>query len=169
MHPDSVAIINSFIKSEIQVTVCTNGSLISDGFLKKIVDLSKVTFNVSLDAFSQKSFDLFRVNEMQSSFKKIISNIQLLSKLNILKGILVTPNIYVPIGKYILGSDPRKIKQIFSKKFINKNRSNKRPSFLKASYTFLAWVEHNELYINLLRYEKQNLCLNNIIRKRCRM
>ena len=37
----------------------------------------------------------------------------------------------------ILGSDPRKIKQIFSKKFINKNRSNKRPSFLKASYTFL--------------------------------
>lgn len=37
-----------------------------------------------------------------------------------------------------LVSDPRKIKQIFSKKFINKNRSNKRPSFLKASYTFLA-------------------------------
>lgn len=100
VHPDSVAIINSFIESEIQVTVCTNGSLISDGFLKKIVDLSKVTFNVSLDAFSQKSFDLFRVNEMQSSFKKIISNIQLLGKLNILKGILVTPNIYVSIEEY---------------------------------------------------------------------
>ena len=36
VHPDSVAIINSFIESEIQVTVCTNGSLISDGFLKKM-------------------------------------------------------------------------------------------------------------------------------------
>lgn len=99
-HSECISIINKFLDLGIRVTVCTNGSLISEEILREITDLRKIKFNVSLDAFSQKSFDMFRINKMQDSFKRILSNIQLLGKYNVLSGILVTPNIYVPVEEY---------------------------------------------------------------------
>lgn len=99
-HSECISIINKFLDLGIRVTVCTNGSLISENLLQKITDLKKIKFNVSMDAFSQETFNMFRVNEMQNSFERILSNIQLVSKYNVLNGILVTPNIYVSIDEY---------------------------------------------------------------------
>lgn len=99
-HSECISIINMFLNAGIRVTICTNGSLVSEELLQKVTDLKKIKFNVSMDAFSQASFNLFRENRMEHSFETILSNIKLLGKYNILNGILVTPNIYVSIEEY---------------------------------------------------------------------
>lgn len=99
-HSECISIINRFLNLGINVTVCTNGSLITEELLQKIVDLKKIKFNVSLDAFSQEAFNMFRVNSMLNSFDRILLNIQLLSQYHVLNGILVTPNSYTTIEEY---------------------------------------------------------------------
>lgn len=100
VHPECISVINMFLTAGIRVTVCTNGSLLTEELLRKVIDLKKIKFNVSLDSFSQRAFDLFRVNKMEGAFENILMNIELLSRYHVLNGILVTPNIYVSIEEY---------------------------------------------------------------------
>lgn len=89
------------IENNIEVCICTNGTLLNNDFLNKISELDNIHFNVSLDGFSSKTHGKFRGNESEQTFSKIVSNIKSLGKRNLINGILVTPNIYTPILEYI--------------------------------------------------------------------
>lgn len=87
-------------KNGIQISVCTNASLITEKFIDEILDIDKIHFNVSLDGFSSSSHGTFRGNSDEKLFKTIISNISMLGRYHLLNGILVTPNHYTKIEEY---------------------------------------------------------------------
>ena len=101
VHCEIVRIINSFTSNGIDVTVCSNGSLISKHLIESINDLGKVKFNISLHGFTEESFAKFEENASSSSLDCILENLRLLSQYSLLKGILVTPNEYATIDEYI--------------------------------------------------------------------
>ncbi len=87
-------------RQDISVCICTNASLITEGFLDKIKGC-RVHFNVSLDGFSAVSHGKFRGNDSWDLFEQMKENIYLLGKGKWLNGILVTPNKYAAISEYI--------------------------------------------------------------------
>ena len=101
VHCEIVRIINSFADHGIDVTICSNGSLISKHLIESITDLSKVKFNISVHGFTEESFTKFEENTSSSSLDLILKNLRLLSQYDLLKGILVTPNEYATIDEYI--------------------------------------------------------------------
>jgi radical SAM protein with 4Fe4S-binding SPASM domain len=86
---------------DIEVAICTNGTLISDGFIAKVKSLGGVHFNISLDGFSKESYSKFRRPENPKEFDVVISNIRKVAKAHLLKGILVTPNVYSSVSEYV--------------------------------------------------------------------
>lgn len=100
LHKDILKIINLLSNNNIIVSVCTNASLITREFMDKINEISNIHFNVSLDGFSSTSHGTFRGIDDDTLYYKIISNIQVLGEMNLLNGILVTPNKYSSIDEY---------------------------------------------------------------------
>lgn len=94
-------VISLLCTHEINVSICTNATLISKEFLSKISKYQAVHFNVSLDGFSSNSHGKFRGNMKTELYKNIIRNVKLLGQSGLLNGILVTPNIYSSIEEYI--------------------------------------------------------------------
>lgn len=101
VHRNIMDIIKLFNENKIHVTLCTNALGLNE---EKIIEISKysdVHVNVSLDGFSSKSHGKFRGNDSDIIFNKIIENIKLLSKYNLLNGIMTSPNKYSSIEEYI--------------------------------------------------------------------
>lgn len=100
-HKDIKEIILAFLDNKIGVSVCTNGTLIDKQFIEELTQFNNIHFNVSLDGFSKESHGKFRGNMSQIQFDKLLNNIRLLGRLNLLNGILTTPNRYATIEEYI--------------------------------------------------------------------
>lgn len=89
-HPEILNIVRELRNKCLDVSLCTNGTLISEDQIKELANMGGVTANVSLDGFSSESHGRFRGNP--DAFKTTIETIRLLAKHSILKGLLVTPN-----------------------------------------------------------------------------
>lgn len=100
VYPHLSELVNELSKCGITVGICSNGVLINKGLLESIKTCEGVHFNISLDGFSAKTHGRFRGNEDPAVFKRIQDNIGLLRNYHMLKGILVTPNIYTPLEEY---------------------------------------------------------------------
>ncbi len=101
VHKNIEDIVDALLEQEIRVSICTNGILINEEWVKKISFFDIIHFNVSLDGFSVNTHGKFRGNISQKTYDKLISNIVLLGKYNLLNGILCTPNKYTPIEEYV--------------------------------------------------------------------
>lgn len=99
LHPDLLSIVSAINNADIQICICTNASLITEELLEKLKGLY-VHFNVSLDGISAGSHGLFREIATPSSFAKVLDNIQMLGRYNMLNGILTTPNKLTKIEEY---------------------------------------------------------------------
>jgi len=100
-HNEIKEILDLFCKSNISVSICTNASLVNEGLLNCISNYNNIHFNVSLDGLHYKSHGRFRNGMTASMFETIMSNIRLLGKMNLLNGILTTPNTYSSIEEYV--------------------------------------------------------------------
>ncbi len=100
VYSNLIEVIEMLSKKNIEVSVCTNASLITNDHLYAIKRFNSVHFNVSLDGFSFESHGKFRGFQNPDLFNRIIENINLIGDMGLLKGILVTPNIYTPIDEY---------------------------------------------------------------------
>lgn len=99
LHKDIFHFAKSLNDNDISTAICTNGMLLGKDLINKFTELKDVHFNVSLDGFSEASYSNFRgVNDKFFSIKQTIEHI---GKRGLLKGILVTPNIYSSIDEYI--------------------------------------------------------------------
>lgn len=101
VHPSVLDILKILNNNGIETAICTNAVLISDNFVDSVIKLGNVHFNVSLDGFRAESHGKFRGNCNKKTFETIISNIELLGKNQLLKGILVTPNDYADLQEYV--------------------------------------------------------------------
>lgn len=99
LHPDLLSIVTALNDADISVCICTNASLITEELLKKLKGIN-VHFNVSLDGISAGSHGLFREMAVPSNFAKVLANIQILGRHNMLNGILTTPNKLTKIEEY---------------------------------------------------------------------
>lgn len=99
LHKNIVEICESFINNNFKITICTNGTLITDELIYKLKDLKNIKFNVSIDGFSKNSIEKFRGKE--NIYEKLITNIKKLSFNNLLKGLITTPNIFANWQEYI--------------------------------------------------------------------
>lgn len=100
VHKDILGIVSALCDSNIAVSICTNGSLINDSFLKFISAYTNVHFNISLDGLEYESHGRFRGNLDYITYNRIIENIKKIGNLNLLNGILTTPNKFATINEY---------------------------------------------------------------------
>src|SRR5260370_4820833 len=98
-HPDIIEIVRSLRKADLQVSICTNATLISLEHMKVLSEIGGVLLNVSLDGFRPESHGKFRGNK--ASFFTTVRTIQALSQYKSLKGLLVTPNTLANIKEYV--------------------------------------------------------------------
>jgi radical SAM protein with 4Fe4S-binding SPASM domain len=89
-HPNIIEIVRDFINAGIQISICTNATLICLEQVKALSEIGGVSVNVSLDGFSPESHGKFRGDK--TSFFTTIQTIKMLSEYHLLKGLLVTPN-----------------------------------------------------------------------------
>ncbi len=89
-HPDIMKIIHELRAKDLSVSLCTNGTLISETQIEELSELGGVKANVSLDGFRRESHGKFRGEP--ESFDKTVETVRTLAKHGILNGILVTPN-----------------------------------------------------------------------------
>lgn len=101
VHRNIMDIIKLFSENKIHVTLCTNAVGLNKLKIIEISKLNDVYVNVSLDGFSSASHGNFRGNDSDIIFNRIIDNIKLLSKYNLLNGIMTSPNKYSSIQEYI--------------------------------------------------------------------
>jgi len=99
IHPNIIEIVHLLKNSNIKVGICTNGTSISQYQIETLAKIGNVHLNVSLDGFRPESHGKFRGDK--SSFIKTIETIRLLSKYQLLQGLLVTPNNLVEITEYV--------------------------------------------------------------------
>jgi len=97
-HPNVLEITQALREANIEVTICTNGTLISVEQMRSLAVLGGVHINVSLDGFRPESHGRFRGNE--DSFFTTIQTIKLLGQYGLLKGLLVTPNNLAGLEEY---------------------------------------------------------------------
>ncbi|MBR4320478.1 MAG: radical SAM protein [Oscillospiraceae bacterium] len=100
VYPKLYEVVQLLCRNDIDVSICTNASLITNTFLEKIKVFKNVHFNVSLDGFSHTSHGRFRGNENPFLYDTIINNIKMLGQFHLLNGILVTPNTFSCIDEY---------------------------------------------------------------------
>lgn len=93
-------VIELLVDAGIDVSICTNASLITSEYLNAIKQYKRIHFNVSLDGFSVGSHGKFRGFHNPLLFDCIIENIKQIGSLGLLNGILVTPNNFTPINEY---------------------------------------------------------------------
>ena len=100
LHPKLIDIVSVLNKAGLKITVCTNGLKLGNIDLDELKNIKNLGFNVSLDGFKESSYERFR-GVQKGSFNKVIKNIEKLSNYNLLKGLLVTPNVYSEIADYV--------------------------------------------------------------------
>lgn len=100
VYTNILEVIKLLTKNNIEVCVCTNASLITSEHLNTIKGFKGVHFNVSLDGFSLESHGKFRGFHSSELFNRILDNIKLIGDMELLNGILVTPNTYTSIDEY---------------------------------------------------------------------
>lgn len=100
VYSNIIEVINLLSQYNMEVSVCTNASVIKPKHLTAIKKINKIHFNVSLDGFSIRSHGRFRGFQDDKLFDSILNNIKLIGDLGLLNGILVTPNIYASIDEY---------------------------------------------------------------------
>lgn len=93
-------IVDLFTQSDINVSICTNATLITEAFLEHIALKERVHFNISLDGYKSESHGMFRGNTSPTFMKRILSNITMVANYNMLNGILSTPNKFASIDEY---------------------------------------------------------------------
>ena len=98
-HPDIIEIVRSLREADLQVSICTNATLISLEQMKVLSEIGGVLLNVSLDGFRPESHGKFRGNK--ASFFTTVQTIQALGQHKLLKGLLVTPNTLANIEEYV--------------------------------------------------------------------
>lgn len=100
VYPKLTNVIELLADKNIEISICTNATLITKEFIEQIERYENIHFNVSLDGFSADSHGRFRGNSDERIFETIIKNIELLGEKRLLNGILVTPNVYAGIEEY---------------------------------------------------------------------
>jgi radical SAM protein with 4Fe4S-binding SPASM domain len=98
VHPELPEFLNLLACEELDITVCTNAVSLTGQLLDQMVELGRITVNVSLDGFRAESHGRFR--GAPESFEKTVRNAQRLAEAGILKGILTTPNAFASIDEY---------------------------------------------------------------------
>jgi radical SAM protein with 4Fe4S-binding SPASM domain len=101
MHPDLLNICKLLSENNIEITICTNGTLISNHVLNNFIKFSKLKFNISLDGFSFHSHGKFREMNNSAEFDKLLLNIQAIGKAGKLNGILCTPNLFCEEEEFV--------------------------------------------------------------------
>lgn len=101
MHPQLLDICNLFSDNNIEITICTNGTLVSNNLLSKFITISKLKFNISLDGFSFNSHGQFRQMKNINEFDNLLFNIQNIGKIGKLNGLLCTPNSFCKKEEFI--------------------------------------------------------------------
>ena len=101
IHKDISGIIAALCDNNIAVSICTNGSLITDSFLHFVSDYKNIHFNISLDGLRLESHGRFRGNLEGTTFDRVIENIKKVGRQNLLNGILTTPNNYASVDEYV--------------------------------------------------------------------
>ena len=100
VYRNLLEIVELLCTNNIKVGICTNATLVSENFLNNVSKYS-IHFNVSLDGFSSESHGKFRGFQNTEIYDRIIQNIKLIGKYNLLNGILVTPNNYASVEEYV--------------------------------------------------------------------
>jgi radical SAM protein with 4Fe4S-binding SPASM domain len=98
IHPNIIEIVRLLRGASIGVSICTNGTCISQGQIEILAKIGNVHFNVSLDGFRAESHGKFRGDK--ASFVKTIETIVRLGQYQLLHGLLVTPNNLAEITEY---------------------------------------------------------------------
>ena len=94
VHTKLLEICNLLAENDIEITICTNATLITDAVLEKYSIIPNLKFNISLDGFSFNSHGKFREMRNKSDFEQLLSNIQNIGNKGKLNGLLCTPNIF---------------------------------------------------------------------------
>lgn len=94
IHPKLLEICLLLAQNDIEITICTNATLISRERLMKFTDIPKLKFNISLDGFSFNSHGRFRGMEKEGDFEKLLLNIRNIGIVGKLNGLLCTPNVF---------------------------------------------------------------------------
>lgn len=89
-HPQLLGIARAARELAMSLTICTNGTLISDDVIEALAELRGVRVNVSLDGFSASSHGKFR--GAPASFALTVQTVRALGEHGLLKGLLATPN-----------------------------------------------------------------------------
>lgn len=100
VYPKLMDVIRLLMDENIEISICTNATLVTKEFVQQIQNYKSIHFNVSLDGFSADSHGAFRGNKDTRLFAVIIRNIEMLGEMGLLNGILVTPNIYAKVEEY---------------------------------------------------------------------
>jgi radical SAM protein with 4Fe4S-binding SPASM domain len=97
-HPALLEITEAARRSNLGVTVCTNGTLIDASTMDALAELDSVSVNVSLDGFSADTHGKFR--GAPESFEETVATTRALAERGLLKGLLVTPNRLAEVEEY---------------------------------------------------------------------
>jgi len=89
-HPQLLEIACSARGQGMNLTICTNGTLISNDAINSLSELTGVRVNVSLDGFTAESHGKFR--GAPASFAVTVDTVRKLGEHGLLKGLLATPN-----------------------------------------------------------------------------
>jgi MoaA/NifB/PqqE/SkfB family radical SAM enzyme len=92
MNPHLLDICNLLANNDIEITICTNGTLVSNNVLSQFTKIPKLKFNISLDGFSFGSHGKFRGMKNSTDFDQLLSNISNIGTIGKLNGLLCTPN-----------------------------------------------------------------------------
>lgn len=91
LNPALIDIVTDLNAADIQTGICTNALLVDKTLLEQLLPL-QAHFNVSLDGIGNSSHGRFRALRDQAAFDRIVKNISLIGRYQMLNGILVTPN-----------------------------------------------------------------------------
>lgn len=98
LHPQILEIIQLLADSGISTGICTNANVITEEQILLLAEQKKVHINVSLHGFTPESHDRFMGKK--GAFDKCIKTVELLSKYNLVQGLLVTPNAFADEKEY---------------------------------------------------------------------
>jgi radical SAM protein with 4Fe4S-binding SPASM domain len=98
LHPNIIEIVQLLTDAEIHTGICTNANAIIDEQILSLAGNHRVHINVSLHGFAPESHDRFMGKK--GAFDTCIRTIDLLSKYNLVQGLLVTPNVFANMEEY---------------------------------------------------------------------
>jgi radical SAM protein with 4Fe4S-binding SPASM domain len=99
IHENIIEIVEAFVISGLEVSLCTNATLTSESQIIELSKIGNVSVNISLDGFSEESHGRFRGDK--ESFTITKNTIMLFAKHGLLKGLLATPNNLAEKSEYV--------------------------------------------------------------------